>query len=638
MDRTSADQGRRGRATVRLAAIPHANYLADRQQSSIQQDTFDVTSPSAENSNEEPLPNQFINRARTWNLAEQSPNGGIRRRGTTTSFRPQNRSLVRRATGLSLGNDEQFSLAGPQDMVAVASQHLPYVDPGYAQLNPAYTQPMHAKPVWSLAKPLPRVVRPGMVPTASEIDTINNQQGDTEITEGDVEQGPEPTLRLNRVSSKLQAVRAERERRFVEGRSGSKKVGRARADSSSSLQSQTQQLGRENSAQQGSNVDVLPDVAEEHEPIDHEQFPEYTEADAPFDATPSYRPTYEFDDSFSAKTALDNSPSDDELTLTHNAALEDEVYNAHTHWSVLRHRFRHSLAEFLACFVQLTLGFSADLAITLGDASANNAIYGSLAWGFATMTGIYIAGGPSGAHLNPVITIVLYIYRGFPKKHIGSYVAAQFLGALVAGFVSWAVFSSQIDAYIANPAQGTTGKEATQTILNAFVTGLRNDNVTLACGYFSEFVATAFLALIVLALGDDTNAPPGAGTTALILGFVICVILQAFGSNTGAAINPTRDLGPRIALWILGYPVDLLWKGNWWLWGPWLACIPGGLVGAAMYDICIFEGGESPVNYPRKRVWRAGHKAKKKWAKRLGRPFKGRLGRKKGQEQVEQKA
>lgn len=638
MDRTSADQGRRGRATVSATAIL-LKQSTDIEQSSIQQDTFDVASPSAENSNEDPLPNQFVSRARTWNLADQSPHAGIRRRGTTTSFRPQNRSLVRRATGTSLGNDEQFSLAGPQDIVAVAHQHTPYVDPGYAQLNPAYAQPMHAKPVWSLAKPLPRVVRPGMVPTASEIDTINNQQaGDTEITEGDIEQGPEPTLRLNRVHSKLQAVRAERERRFVEGRSRSKKTGRARADSSSSLQSQPQQLRRENSAQQGSAVDVLPDVAEEQEPNDHEQFPEYTEAEAPFDATPSYRPTYEFDDSFSAKTALDTGLSDDDLTLTHND-LEEEVYNAHTHWSVLRHRFRHSLAEFLACFVQLTLGFSADLAITLGGASANNAIFGNLAWGFATMTGIYIAGGPSGAHLNPVITIVLYIYRGFPKKHIGSYIAAQFLGALAAGFVSWAVFSSQIDVFIADPAQGTTEKEATQTILNAFVTGLRNDNVTLACGYFSEFVATAFLALIVLALGDDTNAPPGAGTTALILGFVICVLLQAFASNTGAAINSTRDLGPRIALWILGYPVDLLWKSNWWLWGPWLGCIPGGLVGAAMYDICIFEGGESPVNYPRKRVWRAGHKAKKKWAKRLSRPFKGRLGRKKkGQEQGEQKA
>jgi aquaglyceroporin related protein len=260
-----------------------------------------------------------------------------------------------------------------------------------------------------------------------------------------------------------------------------------------------------------------------------------------------------------------------------------------------------------------------------------------LAWGFATMTGIYIAGGPSGAHLNPVITIVLYIFRGFPKRHIGSYIAAQLLGALLAGFVTYAIFSSQITAFIANPTEGTTEVEATQTILDAFVTGLRNENVTLACGYFSEFVATAFLSLIVLALGDDTNAPPGAGTTALILGFVICILLQAFGSNTGAALNPTRDLGPRLALYALGYSRDLLWKGNWWLWGPWLACIPGGLVGAAMYDICIFEGGESPVNYPSKRIWRAGHKTKKRWARRL-RPWKGRKGRK-GQrkEEMEQK-
>ncbi|RAQ36285.1 hypothetical protein DPQ28_11860, partial [Pasteurella multocida] len=88
-------------------------------------------------------------------------------------------------------------------------------------------------------------------------------------------------------------------------------------------------------------------------------------------------------------------------------------------WSVVRHRFRQEPAEFLAVIVQLTLGFCADLSITLGGAAANNAIFGDLAWGFSTMIGIYIAGGPSGAHLNPVITIVLYIFRGFPKRQIG---------------------------------------------------------------------------------------------------------------------------------------------------------------------------------------------------------------------------
>ncbi|KAH0012414.1 aquaporin-like protein, partial [Aureobasidium melanogenum] len=624
MDRSSVDRGRRMRSTS----------------ASIQQDNFDVVSPSRESNNEDPPINPAINRARTFNQPESSPiSTGIRRRGTTTSFRPRNRSLVQRVTGTSYGNEEPFSLAGPQDVVAVAHQHVPYVDPGYAQLNPAYTQPMHAKPVWSLAKPLPRVVRPGMVPTASEINTINQQAADSEITEGDVEQGPEPTLRLDRVSDKLQAVRAERERRFLEGRSGSKRTGRSRADSSSSMHSQNQQqLRPETSAQQGStNVDVLPDVAEEQEPNDHEQFPEYEETFDPAQAYhPTYRPTYEFDDGFSAQTALDNLPEDDDLTLTNDNALEDEVYNAHTHWSVVRHRFRQELAEFLAVIVQLTLGFCADLSITLGGAAANNAIFGDLAWGFSTMIGIYIAGGPSGAHLNPVITIVLYIFRGFPKRQIGGYILAQLLGAFISGFIAYGIFSTQIHAYIASPAAGLTEKEATQNILNAFLTGLRNDNVNLVTGYFTEFVATAFLALVVLALGDDTNTPPGAGMTALILGFVICVLLQAFGSTTGAALNSTRDLGPRLALWALGFSRELVWKDNWWLWGPWLACIPGGIVGATLYDICIFTGGESPINYPRKRVWRAGHKAKKKWARRL-RPWRKGKGKKAKEQEAEQK-
>ncbi|KAK6003662.1 hypothetical protein QM012_009433 [Aureobasidium pullulans] len=614
MDRTSTDRGRRLRSP------------------SIQQDNnFDVVSPSRASNNEEPPTNPAINRVRTANQAELSPGSGIRRRATALTARPRNRSLARRATGTSVGPTEQFSLAGPQDVVAVAHQHVPYVDPGYAMLNPAYSQPMHSKPVWSLAKPLPRVVRPGMVPTASEIENINQQAEDAGITEGDVEQGPEPTLRLGRVSDKLQAVRAERERRFLEGRTGSKRVGRSRADSRSSMQSQRSQLAPETSAQQGTGVDVLPDVAEENEHVDPEQFPEY---DDTFDPAPTYRPTYEFDDSFSAKTALDNLPDDDDLTLTNNA-LEEEVYNAHTHWSVVRHRFRQELAEFLAVIVQLTLGFCADLSVTLGGAAANNQIFAALAWGFATMVAIYIAGGPSGAHLNPVVTIVLYIFRGFPKRQMPGYIFAQLFGAFISGFLAYGIFSSQIHAYIASPAAGLTQKEATQNILNAFLTGLRNDHVTLAAGYFTEFVATAFLAIIVLALGDDTNTPPGAGMTALILGFVICVLLQAFGSTTGAALNSTRDLGPRLALYALGFNREMLWGGNWWLWGPWLACIPGGVIGASLYDICIFTGGESPINYPRKRVWRAGHKAKKKWARRL-QPWKNGRAQKDKEQEAEQ--
>lgn len=501
---------------------------------------------------------------------------------------------------------EDFSLAGPQNPVAVAHQHAPYVDPGYAQLNPAYSQPMYSKPVWSLAKPLPRVVRPGMVPTASEIQANDQSTEQPTITEEDVEKGPEPRLRFNRaVTMKLQQVRAERERRFLEGRMSSQRSRRSRTDSQASDRPSTIQ-------RQGTAIDTLPNVTEEGEWPDDEE--ESTSEFPAFDPSPAYRPTYEMDDAFSAKTALDAVDDADALTLAHQYPVEDDIYNAHTHWSVWRHRFQQSLAEFLAVMVQLTLGFSADIAVTVGGNPSANAIFASLAWGLATMTGIYIAGGPSGAHLNPMVTIVLYIYRGFPKQQIGNYVAAQFVGAFAAGLVTYGVYQTQINAYIAAADGAST---AVHDMANGFVTSLRSSSVTMTAGFFNEFVGTAILAIVVLALGDDTNTPPGAGMTALVLGFVITILVQAFGTNTGAALNPTRDFGPRMALWAVGFKREVLFGDAWWIIGPWCACISGGFVGAALYDICIFTGGESPINYPRKRIWRAGHKSKKKWMRRL---------------------
>jgi aquaglyceroporin related protein len=93
---------------------------------------------------------------------------------------------------------------------------------------------------------------------------------------------------------------------------------------------------------------------------------------------------------------------------------------------------------------------------------------------------------------------------------------------------------------------------------------------------------------------------------------------MAFGYNTGAAMNPARDLGPRLACLALGYG-DEIFRNGYWIYGPWAATISGAIFGAFLYDAAIFVGGESPVNYPRRRMKRSGHKWKKKWGARLRR-------------------
>ena len=188
---------------------------------------------------------------------------------------------------------------------------------------------------------------------------------------------------------------------------------------------------------------------------------------------------------------------------------------------------------------------------------------------------------------------------------------AQILGAFLAGLIAFGLYQKDIIAF------GGTDLANSGT-LGAFITYPRYDWIDASTAFFTEFTGTAILSVAVLALGDDTNAPPGAGMNAFVLGLIITVLSMAFGYNTGAAMNPARDLGPRLACLVVGYGGGIF-RNGYWIYGPWVGTITGAIFGAFLYDAAIFVGGESPVNYPRRRIKRAGTKWKRRWAGRLRR-------------------
>jgi aquaglyceroporin related protein len=305
---------------------------------------------------------------------------------------------------------------------------------------------------------------------------------------------------------------------------------------------------------------------------------------------------------------LDQAAYPEDLQPLVQNLVEDEIHNNHTVWSVIRTHHREALAESLAVFIQLTVGFCADLAVTVANAGNPNTT--DWAWGFATMIGIYISGGVSGAHLNPTITTMLRFYRGFPKRKMPEYFLAQFLGAFCACFAAYGVYYVSIQQYL----QAGTGTD--QDIMNCFVTNQRNPYINAPTAFFNEFIGTMCLTVVVLALGDDQNAPPGAGMNSLIIGLVITCLSMSFANQTGAALNPSRDFGPRLALLALGFSSELF-TNPYWFYGPWVGTLLGSFLGAFLYDFFIFTGGESPVNYPLDRTQRALHKSRMKWQRRL---------------------
>ncbi|TVY29264.1 putative membrane protein [Lachnellula hyalina] len=533
-----------------------------------------------------PSVGQFVSPGMRRRTSTMRTAASTRRRGTLS--RPVPNAV---SSGAAVAGDNQsvnFSLAGPPAVQEVVATNQPYVDPGYVELNPAYENPTNARPVWGLAKPLPRVLRPGMVPDRSELTTDaggpSNQKPGAP-TDVDLEQGIQPTLRLHQISTQLDDVRRQREANLVRQYSHT-----------TSTRTRSQSIVAFPDLAETDNEEYLDSnrLAEEHSNSVH------SEARADWDNASAETETPEIGD-------LDGDWIGDEIPLAAYKPQDEEVHNLHTHWSVIRLRFREPLAELLAVTVQLTLGFCADLVVATSSTQTDTNT--NWAWGLATMIGVYIAGGISGAHLNPAISIMLYIYRGFPLRKIPIYVAAQLLGAFIATFIAFGIYRNGIiHSSGSNLAAGGT--------VESFITFPRYDWVNGSTAFFNEFVATAILGISILALGDDTNAPPGAGMNAFIIGLVIVALNMSFAYNTGAAMNPSRDLGPRLAVLALGYGTDVFTTA-YWFYGPWCATISGAIFGGFLYDVAIFVGGESPVNYPRTRIKRAGRKWKKKMGARL---------------------
>ena len=256
---------------------------------------------------------------------------------------------------------------------------------------------------------------------------------------------------------------------------------------------------------------------------------------------------------------------------------------------------REALAEFLGTFVLILLGVGVVAQVVLSQQTAGTFLSINLAWGFAVAMACYVAGGVSGAHLNPAVTISLAVHRGFPWGKVGPYIAAQMVGAFVASAVVYVTYLEALNHFDAgvrqvSGAQGTAGIWATypQAFLSVF-----------PGGFIDQFVGTAILMLVVLAVSDARNAPPASGMAPLIVGLLVVVIGMSFGFNAGYAINPARDFGPRLFTAIAGWGAEVFRAGNNWWWVPLVAPVLGAVAAGWIYDGCIghrFPKGLSPTS------------------------------------------
>ena len=198
-------------------------------------------------------------------------------------------------------------------------------------------------------------------------------------------------------------------------------------------------------------------------------------------------------------------------------------------------------------------------------------------WGFAVMLGIYVAGAISGAHLNPAVTIALAATRRFPWSKAGPYILAQVLGAFVAAGLLYFVYNGALNA--------NAGTDFAANVGGVFYTSPKAFVGTFGA-FGDEFIGTALLVGLIVAITDTRNQPVQANLNPLIIGLLIVAIGASFGLNTGYAINPARDFGPR--LWVaLVTGGESFSANNYYFWIPIVAPILGGVAGAFIYDYTI---------------------------------------------------
>ncbi len=198
-----------------------------------------------------------------------------------------------------------------------------------------------------------------------------------------------------------------------------------------------------------------------------------------------------------------------------------------------------------------------------------------IGWGLAVTMGIYVSGTISGAHLNPAVTLSLAATGRFPWHKCLHYIIAQFGGAFAGAALVFGVYYAKwlgVDPALDH----TTGIFSTFPAVPGFLPG-----------FFDQVVGTALLLGMILAVGDKFNAPPGANLAPLMVGLIVVAIGISFGGMYGYAINPARDLGPRLFAVVAGFKNNGLTDGT----GAWLPPVVGplvgGLLGTFAYDFLI---------------------------------------------------
>ena len=232
------------------------------------------------------------------------------------------------------------------------------------------------------------------------------------------------------------------------------------------------------------------------------------------------------------------------------------------------------LAELLGTMLLIILGCGVVGGVLLNKTKSQNSgwIVITVGWGLAVSLAIYAVGNFSGAHINPAVTLALASIGEFPWENVPGYILAQMLGAIIGGVI---VFFHYL------PHWRVTDDADLKLAVFCNAPAIRHNSSNMV----SEIIGTFVLVMGILTIGANEFTQ---GLNPLVIGLLVLSVGVSLGGTTGYAINPARDLGPRIAHFLL--PIAGKRDSNWnYSWIPVVGPILGGVYGALFYN-AVFHG------------------------------------------------
>lgn len=263
---------------------------------------------------------------------------------------------------------------------------------------------------------------------------------------------------------------------------------------------------------------------------------------------------------------------------------------------------RQALAECLGTLILVMFGCGAVAQGLLSGGSHGRFLTVNFAFGFGATLGILVCGQVSGGHLNPAVTFALCLLGRERWRKFPVYFAFQTLGAFLGSGVIFGLYYDALWAY-GNNVLIVIGENATAGIFATYP----SDHLTLINGFFDQLIGTAALIVCILAIIDPYNNPIPQGLEAFTVGFVVLVIGLSMGFNSGYAVNPARDLGPRLFTSLAGWGGEVFTAKSCWFLIPITAPFLGTVVGVVVYQLMVgfHQEGEA-----REKAMRNGERVK----------------------------